>query len=163
MKAEDYATEKRAKSPQAIRGMRAPGFNLGRACPETCRRWSVFLHERGNRHLHTLIKRGLRREGFVEDERGWLAGQTIKMVRRAGFGLSFAGFYYPAGTSSEIVQAMNRAVVKAMQKSDIVERLNMGGSTSMPLDAKEFAAFVAAQQTRWKQLADSAGIKAEPC
>ena len=75
--------------------------------------------------------------------------------------LSFAGFYYPAGTSSEIVQAMNRAAVKAMQKSDIVERLNMSGASSLPLDAKDFAAFVAAQQIKWKQLADSAGIKVE--
>ena len=76
--------------------------------------------------------------------------------------MAFSGFYYPAGTSSEIVQAMNRAAVKALQKPDVLERSNVSGSSSLPFDAKEFAAFVAAQQARWKQLADSAGIKVEP-
>lgn len=74
---------------------------------------------------------------------------------------TFAGLYYPAGTPREIVEVVNRAAVKAMQQEDIVERLKIGGGTTRPLDAKEFADFVATQQTLWKQIADSAGIKAE--
>lgn len=74
---------------------------------------------------------------------------------------TFAGLYYPAGTPAEIVQVVNRAAVKAMQQPDIVERLRLGGGTSKPLDAKQFAEFLAAQQARWRQIAESGGVKVE--
>lgn len=91
---------------------------------------------------------------------------TVPTMAELGFPghelTAFGGLYFPAGTPNEIVQIVNRAVVKAMQQADVGEMLKVGGARTLAFDAKEFAAFVAAQQAKWKQLADSAGIKADP-
>jgi len=65
----------------------------------------------------------------------------------------------PAGMSPQIVQRLNAEVRRALELSDVKEKLRHEGITPNRLDAKEFNAFVADELRRWGPIVRASGAK----
>jgi len=65
----------------------------------------------------------------------------------------------PANLPAEIVNRLNTEVNRALQAPDVRERLKTEGIVPTPMDAKAFAAFVAAEVKRWAPIVKASGAK----
>jgi tripartite-type tricarboxylate transporter receptor subunit TctC len=65
----------------------------------------------------------------------------------------------PAGMPPQIVQRLNAEVRRALELSDVREKLRVEGITPNRLDAKEFGAFVADELRRWAPIVRASGAK----
>jgi len=65
----------------------------------------------------------------------------------------------PAGMPQDIVQKLNAEVRRAMETSEVRERLKHDGVVPNRLDAKEFSAFVADELRRWGPIVRASGAK----
>lgn len=65
----------------------------------------------------------------------------------------------PANMPPEIVQRLNAEVRRALELSEVRERLRHDGITPNRLDAKEFTAFVADELRRWGPIVRASGAK----
>jgi len=67
----------------------------------------------------------------------------------------------PAGMPQDIVERLNAEVRRALELSDVRERLRHDGIVPNRLDAKEFTAFVADEVRRWGPIVRASGAKNE--
>ncbi|TMH35302.1 MAG: tripartite tricarboxylate transporter substrate binding protein [Betaproteobacteria bacterium] len=67
----------------------------------------------------------------------------------------------PAGIAPEIVSRLNTEVRRALQASDVRERLRPEGIEPGDLDPRQFAAFVAAELKRWAPIVRASGATAD--
>jgi tripartite-type tricarboxylate transporter receptor subunit TctC len=65
----------------------------------------------------------------------------------------------PAGMPPQIVQRLNAEVRRALELSEVKEKLRHEGITPNRLDAKEFNAFVADELRRWGPIVRASGAK----
>jgi tripartite-type tricarboxylate transporter receptor subunit TctC len=65
----------------------------------------------------------------------------------------------PAGMPGDIVQKLNAEIRRALETSEVRERLRHDGITPNRLDAKEFTAFVADELHRWGPIVRASGAK----
>ncbi len=65
----------------------------------------------------------------------------------------------PPGLPAEIVQRLNREVVKAMQSEPVQKRLKQDQILTEPMDAAQFTKFVSDEIARWKPISQHAGFK----
>ena len=65
----------------------------------------------------------------------------------------------PAGVPAPIVERLNAEVRRALELSDVKEKLRHEGITPNRLDAKEFGAFVADELRRWGPIVRASGAK----
>ena len=65
----------------------------------------------------------------------------------------------PAGMPPRIVERLNGEVRRALELSDVKEKLRHEGITPNRLDAKEFTAFVADELRRWAPIVRASGAK----
>ncbi len=73
--------------------------------------------------------------------------------------LTFFGIVAPAGTSADIVGRLNAALNEGLatpEMQDIVRKL---GGLARPGSPQDFAAFIAAQMTKWTAVAKAANLK----
>ena len=71
-------------------------------------------------------------------------------------------FYAPAATPRELVQRINREVLKAMQDPMVLERFKaLAVNLAPPMTPEEFAAYVRAEFTRYEKLLPSLNIAAQ--
>ncbi|MFT3801812.1 MAG: tripartite tricarboxylate transporter substrate binding protein [Burkholderiaceae bacterium] len=75
--------------------------------------------------------------------------------------IAFSGFFVPAGTPRPIVDKLNVATIKAMQRPEMTEWLKSLGGTYEPLNPDDFAKLVAREQAKWKKMSAETGIKVE--
>jgi tripartite-type tricarboxylate transporter receptor subunit TctC len=68
--------------------------------------------------------------------------------------------FAPAGTPAEIIAALSTEIQRAFNSPDVRERMPQGLDLA-PADAKELAAVVAADTTKWGKVVADAGIKPE--
>jgi tripartite-type tricarboxylate transporter receptor subunit TctC len=59
----------------------------------------------------------------------------------------------PAGLPQDIVQKVNREVVRAMGKPEVQQRLRQDGMVSSTFDTQEFRAFIETETARWQLVA----------
>src|SRR4051812_28889150 len=71
------------------------------------------------------------------------------------------GFFAPAKTPKPIVDALNRAINKALQSPDVAEKLSKVGMDPAPVTPEEFAAIVAADYAKWGPVVKASGFKPE--
>jgi tripartite-type tricarboxylate transporter receptor subunit TctC len=64
----------------------------------------------------------------------------------------------PAGLPDDIVQRVNREVVRAMTKPEAQRRLQQDGLIAEPLDPGQFRRLIAEETVRWKPVAERAGL-----
>jgi len=65
----------------------------------------------------------------------------------------------PAGMPPELVRQLNEEVRRALELTEIRERLRHEGIAPNRLDAKEFGAFVADELRRWAPIVRASGAK----
>jgi tripartite-type tricarboxylate transporter receptor subunit TctC len=67
----------------------------------------------------------------------------------------------PAQTPRELVLEMNKAINEALQKPELVAKLQAIGEQPMPGSPEDLGRFIGAERTRWLPLARSLGIRPE--
>ncbi len=77
---------------------------------------------------------------------------------RTWFGLSG-----PAGVPNEIVQKLNRAVVKVLELPDVRKRLERDAIETRAMTSEEFTRFMASEIERWGPLASRSGRRTDEC
>ncbi|MGO4304095.1 Bug family tripartite tricarboxylate transporter substrate binding protein [Cupriavidus sp. RAF12] len=73
----------------------------------------------------------------------------------------WVGLLAPAGTPREAVDKLHDAMVKALAKPAVKERLRSLGAIPVGDTPAQFAAYLKQDQQRWQRVIQSAGIKAE--
>ncbi len=69
------------------------------------------------------------------------------------------GLFAPAGTPRETIARINADVVKALARADVKERLIGLGAEPGGNSPEEFAAFIAAEVTKWSKVVKEANIR----
>lgn len=71
------------------------------------------------------------------------------------------GVFAPAGTPPDVLEALNAAITETMTSDAAGEFLAKQGAIPTKMTLPEFAAHVGSEIAKWRQLAESHGIKAE--
>jgi tripartite-type tricarboxylate transporter receptor subunit TctC len=85
-------------------------------------------------------------------ETGGLAGYSA---------VTWNGILAPAGTPESIVRQLNAAIVKVMQRPEVVERLKGMGQDIVTSTPEAFEEFIRNEAAKWRRTIESAGIRAE--
>jgi tripartite-type tricarboxylate transporter receptor subunit TctC len=73
----------------------------------------------------------------------------------------WVGMFAPAGTPPDIVDKINKDIIRALQSPEIKERLSTLGADAMPMTPVEFKAFVHTEIDDSAKVIKAAGIKAQ--
>lgn len=86
---------------------------------------------------------------------------TIAEAGVPGFDVvGWVGLFAPADTPASIVEEVRKAVVAALARPDVVDRLmQQGAEAAAAADQADFAAFLTTDRKKWKDLATNVGIK----
>jgi len=68
------------------------------------------------------------------------------------------GFVAPAGTPTEIIDKLNKAVVDALKEAAVGKRLSQEGAKPIGNTAAEFGTFIAAEHKRWGEIVKAANL-----
>jgi tripartite-type tricarboxylate transporter receptor subunit TctC len=87
----------------------------------------------------------------------------VPTVAEAGFpgyeALNWYGFLAPKGTPREIVERLNREIVKALANQQVVAALHKTGTEPKSSSPEEFAAYIKREYDTWGKVVKEAGIK----
>jgi len=87
---------------------------------------------------------------------------TIAESGYAGYeALNWYGFLAPRGTPKEIVDRLNREIVKALAHPQVVAALHKTGTEPKSSTPEEFAAYIKREYDTWGKVVKEAGIKAQ--
>src|SRR5918992_1887286 len=75
--------------------------------------------------------------------------------------LNWYGFLAPRGTPKEIVDRLNREIVKALANPQVVSALHKNGTEPKSSSPEEFAAYIKREYDTWGKVVKEAGIKAQ--
>ena len=64
----------------------------------------------------------------------------------------------PAGLPADIVQKVNREIVKTMGRPEIDRRMRQEGMVTQALTPKEFVQLIETETVRWKPVIERAGL-----
>ena len=85
---------------------------------------------------------------------------TVAEAGYAGYeALNWYGFLAPKGTPKEIIDRLNREIVKALANPQVVAALNKTGTEPKSSTAEEFAAYIKREYDTWGKVVKEAGIK----
>jgi len=71
------------------------------------------------------------------------------------------GLMAPAGTPKEIVDALNKAIVKIQRNPEVVELWAKQGATPLIMNPAAFTNYLNADIQKWAHIVKAAGIKAQ--
>jgi tripartite-type tricarboxylate transporter receptor subunit TctC len=81
-------------------------------------------------------------------------GETIK-----GFSVTgWQGLFAPAGTPRPIVEKLAAEVKHVFEAPDVVATLSKVGGEPAPMSPDAFAAFIAAERPKWRDVVNAAGV-----
>jgi len=69
------------------------------------------------------------------------------------------GLLAPAATPGSVIEKLNREVVKALDQTEVRERLLAQGAEPMPGRPEAFAAFMREEMAKWAPVVKQAGVK----
>jgi tripartite-type tricarboxylate transporter receptor subunit TctC len=99
---------------------------------------------------------GLKRPGLMPD---------IPTVAESGYpgyeALNWYGFLGPANMPKDVVERLNREIVKALANPEAVAQLAKTGVEPHPMSPAEFGKYIEREYQTWGKLVKEAGIKAE--
>ena len=75
--------------------------------------------------------------------------------------LTYTGVVAPAATPPAIVQRLNAALNASLQTPEAAAALRRIGAESVPSSAQDFAAFLAGERDKWREVVRLSGIKIE--
>jgi tripartite-type tricarboxylate transporter receptor subunit TctC len=71
---------------------------------------------------------------------------------------TFFGLVAPTGTPTSIIRKINGAMNEGMQTPEVQKLITNVGSEAKPETPEDFAAYIAAQHKKWKEVAKAAGV-----
>jgi tripartite-type tricarboxylate transporter receptor subunit TctC len=74
---------------------------------------------------------------------------------------TFYGLVAPAGTPASIIRQINAAMNEGLQSVEIQALFAGLGSEAKVNSAQDFAAYIAAQNKKWKEVGKAAGVKVD--
>ena len=87
----------------------------------------------------------------------------VPTIAEAGYrgyeALNWYGFLAPKGTPKEIVERLNKEIVKALAHPQVVAALNKTGTEPKSSSPEEFAAYIKREYDTWGKVVKEAGIK----
>lgn len=87
---------------------------------------------------------------------------TVAESGVAGYDVtSWNGFVVPSGTPRAAVARLNSEITRILRLPELREALAVQGATALPTTPEETRKFLANEVSRWKQLIEKAGIKAD--
>ena len=85
---------------------------------------------------------------------------TMQEAGVPGFDLNtWFGVFAPAGTPQAVIGRLYQSYAQAMTSKDVQARLRGMGSEAAPMPPSEFAAFVVAEQTKYKTVVELSGAR----
>ena len=89
----------------------------------------------------------------------------VPTVAEAGYkgyeALNWYGFLAPRGTPRDIVERLNKEIVKALANPQVVAALHKTGTEPKSSTPEEFAAYIKREYDTWGKVVKEAGIKAQ--
>ena len=112
----------------------------------------------------SAVKAGkIRALALLSDKPHNLLPDVQLLARAPGFealnAFAWLAVFAPAGTPPEIIDTLNREVVKIVTRKDIVERFAGLGFDAFGSTPQELGAFVASEVKKWAELVKEAGIE----
>ncbi len=87
---------------------------------------------------------------------------TVAELGYPGFDVSsWQGIVLPAGTPREIVERLNRELVKVLAAQDVKDQFAQHSAEASPSSPEEFGAYIRQEIARWQKVARDAGVKPE--
>jgi tripartite-type tricarboxylate transporter receptor subunit TctC len=87
---------------------------------------------------------------------------TIAEAGYAGYeALNWYGFLAPRGTPKDVIERLNREIVKALAHPQVVAALHKTGTEPKSSTPDEFAAYIKREYDTWGKVVKEAGIKAQ--
>ena len=87
---------------------------------------------------------------------------TLEEAGLPGFeATAWFGFVAPGGTPRPILERLNAEIVKALRNPAVAERLTAAGVNIIANSIDEFAAFAAAESSKWRKVVQASGAKAD--
>jgi tripartite-type tricarboxylate transporter receptor subunit TctC len=87
---------------------------------------------------------------------------TVAETGLPGFDVEpWFGIVAPAGTPAPIVSRLNAEIAKAMQDTEVREKLTAGGAIASISSPEEFGRFIDTEIVRWGEVVKASGAKAE--
>jgi len=75
---------------------------------------------------------------------------------------TWTGLFGPANLPADIASRLNGEIAKVATDRDYITRIEQTGSeVAKPMSGEQFAAFVASEVTRWRKVAQAAGVQPE--
>ncbi|MDX3905237.1 MAG: tripartite tricarboxylate transporter substrate binding protein [Pigmentiphaga sp.] len=75
---------------------------------------------------------------------------------------TWTGLFGPAGMPADVTARLNAEITKIASDPDYIKRIEATGSeVAKPMSGDQFAAFVASEVTRWRKVAEAAGVQPE--
>ncbi len=87
---------------------------------------------------------------------------TVAELGFPGFDVSsWQGIVVPAATPRDVVDRLHRDVVKVLASQDVRDQFAQHSAEASPSTPEQFGAYIRQEITRWKKVADDAGVKPE--
>jgi len=87
---------------------------------------------------------------------------TVAELGYPGFDVSsWQGIVVPAGTPRDVLDRLNREVVKVLGSQDVRDQFAVHSAEASPSTPEQFGAYIRQEITRWKKVATDAGVKPE--
>ena len=106
--------------------------------------------------VKALATTGPKRDPFMAD---------VPTVAESGYqgyqATNWYGYYAPAKTPKDILERLNREVVKALNSAEVKELLGKQGLEAAPGTPEQLAAFGKSESETWGKVVKQAGIKAQ--
>jgi tripartite-type tricarboxylate transporter receptor subunit TctC len=110
-----------------------------------------------------LIKDGQLRALAVTTKKRSPALPEVPTMAEAGYpeveGSTWTALYAPAGTPPDVIQEINRLVVKIVMLPDVKEKLAPLGVEPVGSSPEQLAAFLRSEMEKWSKVIRAAGIK----
>jgi len=110
-----------------------------------------------------LITGGQLRALAVTTKKRSQALPDVPTMAEAGYpeieGSTWTAVYAPAGTPAEVIQEINRLVVKIVMLPDVKEKLAGLGVEPVGSSPEELATFLRSEMEKWSKVIRAAGIK----
>ena len=111
------------------------------------------------------IKDGRLRALAVTSRERWSSAPEVPTVAELGYPgfdvSSWQGIVVPAGTPREVVERLNRELVKVLASQDVKDQFAQHGAESSPSTPEQFGAYIRQEMARWQKVARDAGVKPE--
>jgi len=125
----------------------------------------IHLFSAGTPALAKHIKKGSLRGIATGTKQRLPSLPDMPTVAESGYpgfeSVQWYGMLAPAGTPPEVVQRLQEACVTALKSPEVVARFKEEDAVAGGETPAQFAAFIQAEQNRWKDIVAKAGIRAD--